>query len=190
MQQERFEFWQLVRGILAKDLIFIDESGVNLALTRLYARSPKGQRARGTRPQKRGRNVSLIGALGFGGVIAQVSLLGATDGLTFEAFIAQRLVPNLWPGACVLMDNYSIHKGEEIEQWITQAGARLIYLPPYSPDFSPIENCWSKIKSVLRSIGARTYPDLAEAIEKAFEAVSLDDIRAWFTHCCYCTSVD
>lgn len=190
MQQERFEFWQLIQGILAKDLIFIDESGVNLALARLYARSPKGQRVRGTRPQKRGKNVSLIGALGLNGVIAQVSLLGATDGLTFEALIAQRLVPNLWPGACVLMDNCSIHNGEEIEQWITQAGARLIYLPPYSPDFSPIENCWSKIKSVLRSIAARTYLDLAEAIEKAFEAVSPDAIRGWFTHCCYCTSAD
>ena len=93
-------------------------------------------------------------------------------------------------GACVIMDNCSIHKGEEIEQWITQAGAKLIYLPPYSPDFSPIENCWSKIKSLLRSIGARTYPDLAKAIEEAFAQVSLDDIQGWFTHCCYCTSVD
>jgi len=88
------------------------------------------------------------------------------------------------------MDNCSIHKGKEIEEWITQAGARLIYLPPYSPDFSPIENCWSKIKSLLRSIGARNYPDLGKAIEEAFETVSLKDIRGWFTHCCYCTSAD
>jgi transposase len=183
------DFWQLIQGILAKDLIFIDESGVNLALTRLYARSPKGKRARGARPHKRGKNVSLIGALGLSGILTQISLLGATDGLTFEAFIAQRLVPKLWAGACVIMDNCSIHKGEEIEQWITQAGAKLIYLPPYSPDFSPIENCWSKIKSLLRSMGARTYQDLAKAIEEAFAQVSLDDIQGWFTHCCYCTSV-
>jgi transposase len=73
---------------------------------------------------------------------------------------------------------------------ITAAGAKLIYLPPYSPDFSPIENCWSKIKSLLRSIGARNYPDLAKAIEQAFSQVSLDDIRGWFTHGCYCTSLD
>lgn len=190
MQHKRVEFWQLMSSILAKDLIFIDESGVNLALTRLFARSPKGKRARGTRPQKRGKNVSLIGAIGLNGVITQVSLLGATDSLTFEAFIAQRLVPKLWAGACVLMDNYSIHKGKEIEQCIAQAGARLIYLPPYSPDFSPIENCWSKIKSLLRSSAARNYPDLANAIAAAFEQVSLDDIRGWFTHCCYCTSLD
>lgn len=119
-----------------------------------------------------------------------MSLLGSTDGLTFEAFIAQRLVPKLWPGACVLMDNCSIHKGAEIEASIAKAGAKLIYLPPYSPEFSPIENCWSKIKSLLRSIGARNYPDLAKAIESAFDKVSLADIRAWFTHCCYCTSED
>ena len=79
----------MVQGILAKNLIFIDESGINLALTRMYARSPRGKRARGNRPQKRGQNVSLIGALGLDGLITQVSLLGATDGLGFEAFIAR-----------------------------------------------------------------------------------------------------
>ena len=173
-----------------QDLIFIDESGVNLAFTRLFARSPKGQRARGERPQQRGQNVSMIGAIGFKGVITQVSLLGATDALTFEAFVAQRLVPKLWRGACVVMDNCSIHKGEAIEQWITQAGARLIYLPAYSPDFSPIETCWSKVKNSLRSAGERSYLDLDIAIEAAFEQVSPDDIRGWFTHCCYCTSAD
>jgi len=81
---------------LAKDLIFIDESGVNLALTRLFARAPKGQRAYGKRPQKRGKNVSLIGAISLSGVVTQINLIGAVDGLTFEAFIAQKLVPQLW----------------------------------------------------------------------------------------------
>ena len=180
----------MVSSFLAKDLIFIDESGVNLALTRLYARSPKGQRAHGKRPQARGRNVSLISALGFQGVLTQLSLFGAIDGLTFEAFIARKLVPKLWSGACVILDNCSIHLGEEIENLITQAGAKLIYLPPYSPDFLPIENCFSKVKSILRKLEARTYPDLAKAIEEAFGQISLDDIKGWFTHCCYCTSAD
>lgn len=139
---------------------------------------------------KRGKNVSLIGAISLKGIITQVSLIGATDGLTFEAFISQKLVPKLWEGAYVVMDNYSIHKSKEVEEMITAAGANLIYLPPYSPDFSPIENCWSKIKNILRSIGARNYPDLAQAIEEAFNKVSLNDIRSWFTHCCYCTSLD
>lgn len=190
MQQQRVAFWQLIQGILARDLIFIDESGVNLALTRLFARSLRGQRAHGQRPHKRGKNVSMIGAIAMKGMIAQTNLLGATDGLTFEAFIAQKLVPNLWPGASVVMDNCSIHKGAEIEALIQGAGARLIYLPPYSPEFNPIENCWSKIKSLLRSMGARSYPSLAQAIQEAFAQVSLEDIRGWFTHCCYCTSAD
>ena len=190
MQQQRVEFWQLVQGILAQDLIFIDESGVNLSLVRLFARSPTGQRAYGSRPQKRGKNVSLISAIALKGVITQVSLLGATDGLTFEAFISQKLVPKLWSGACVVMDNCSIHKGKEIETLITAAGAKLIYLPPYSPDFSPIENCWSKIKSILRSLASRNYPDLAASIELAFNKISLNDLRGWFTHCCHCTSLD
>lgn len=180
----------MLQGVLAKDLVFIDESGVNLSLVRLFARSPKGKRARGKRPIKRGKNVSLIGAIGLQGVITQISILGATDGLTFEAFISQKLVPKLWKGACVVMDNCSIHKGKEIEDLIEAAGAKLIYLPPYSPDFSPIENCWSKIKSILRSMGARDYPDLAKAIEEAFNKVSLNNILSWFTHCCYCTSVE
>jgi len=188
VQRKRAAYWKLIQGILAQDLIFIDESGINLAMTRLYARSTKGERARGKRPSRRGKNVSLIGAISLRGVVTQVALLGATDGLTFEAFISQKLLPKLWKGACVIMDNCSIHLGEEIETWIQNAGAKLIYLPPYSPDFSAIENCWSKIKSILRSIGARTYTDLAKAIEDAFSKVSLDDLQGWFTHCCYCTS--
>ncbi len=123
-------------------------------------------------------------------MITKYSLLGATDGLTFEAFIAQKLVPQLWEGACVVMDNCSIHKGKEIENLIEAAGAKLIYLPPYSPDFSPIESCWSSIKSILRSIGARNYPDLSKAVSIAFDKVSLNDIRNWFTHYCYCTSLN
>lgn len=83
-----------------------------------------------------------------------------------------------------------VHKEAEIEALIQGAGARLIYLPPYSPEFNPIENCWSKIKSLLRSMGARSYPDLAQATQEAFAQVSLEDIRGWFTHCCYCTSAD
>ncbi len=190
VQSLRVKFWLEMQAISPENLIFIDEAGVNLSLIRRLARAPKGKRAHSSRPQKRSKNVSVIGAIGLKGVITKYSLLGATDGLTFEAFISQNLVPQLWEGACVVMDNCSVHLGKEIENLIEAAGAKLIYLPPYSPDFSPIENCWSKIKSILRSIGARNYPSLAQAIEAAFEKVSLNDIRNWFTHCCYCTSLD
>jgi transposase len=98
------------------------------------------------------------------------------------------LIPKLWKGACVVLDNCNIHKGKEIEKAIEKVGGQLLYLSPYSPDFSPIENCWSKIKGILRTIGARTYRALDEAIQKAYQQVSSQDLYHWFTHCCYCTS--
>lgn len=130
----------------------------------------------------------MIGAVALKGIIASINLLGSIDGLTFESFVIQKLVPQLWKGAVVVWDNYSIHKGKEIEKAIIAAGARLIYLPPYSPDFNPIENCWSKIKSILRSIGARNYKDLNSAISHAYSQVSTQDIHGWFSHSCYCIS--
>jgi transposase len=187
---QRVNFWEMVRDLKGKNLVFLDESGVNLALTRLFARAVKGERAYGQRPQKRGKNVSLISAISLQGVLAQSSLMGGTDAVTFEAFISQKLLPKLWNGAYVIMDNCSIHKGKAIRNLIESVGAKLIYLPTYSPEFNPIEHCWSKLKSLLRQIGARNYRDLAIAIEFAFSQISLHDIRNWFIHCCYCTSLD
>lgn len=170
-----------------ENLVFLDESGVNLSFIRRCARAIKGHRAYGERPYRKGKNVSVIGAISVKGLVAQWSAVGSIDGLTFEAFISQKLVPNLWKGAIVIMDNCSIHKSVEVEALITAAGASLIYLPPYSPDFSPIENYWSKIKSSLRRIGARTYSDLLKALDEAFAEVTSKDLLGWFTHCC-CTS--
>jgi transposase len=130
-----------------------------------------------------------MGAIRLKGLLIQWSSLGSVDTLTFDAFIAQKLVTQLWPGAVVMMDNCSIHKSAELEALIAAAGARLIYRPPYAPDFSPIENCWSKIKSILRRIGARTYPDLLNALEEAFAEVTKENLLGWFTHCGYCTSI-
>ena len=188
MQNIRRDFWSEIRDVPVEDLIFLDEAGVNLALVRLYARALRGQRAYGTRPQKRGKNVSIIAAISLKGIVASVNILGAADRLTFEAFVIQKLVPNLWNGATVVWDNSSIHKGKEIEQALREAGAKLIYLPPYSPDFNPIENFWSKVKNTLRSLGPRTYKALDLAISQAFSQVSLKDIRNWFAHSCYCIS--
>jgi transposase len=163
---------------------------VNLSFLRQCARTLKGRRAYGECSPRRGTNVSVIGAISLSGLITQWSGLGSVDTLTFDAFIAQKLVPKLWKGAVVIMDNCSIHKSQELEALIAAAGARLIYLPPYSPDFSPIENCWSKIKSILRRIAARTYPDLLNALDIAFAEITKKDLLGWFNHCCYCTSVD
>lgn len=186
VQGLRGEYWDEVRDVRVEDLVFIDESGVNLGLIRLFAWAIRGQRAYGAQP-KRGKNVSIVAGLSVAGVVASAVILGAFDGLSFEAFVAARLVPNLWPGACVVMDNCSIHKGEEIRRLIEEAGAKLVYLPPYSPDFSPIENFWSKVKSILKTLGARSYQALSDAIEAAFGQASETDIKNWFSHCCYCS---
>jgi transposase len=157
-------------------------------MVRLYARSLKGSRAKGQKPNKRGRNVSIIGAISVKEILTSVTLIGTTDGITFEAFIIRKLVPKLWKGACVVMDNCTIHTGEEVEKAIKEKGAKLIYLSPYSPDFSPIENLWSKLKNILRSIKTPNYQELAKAIEFAFSEVTSENIWNWFSHCCYCTS--
>lgn len=187
MQQLRVDYWQAIQDVLVEDLVLIDESGVNLGLMRLFAWALAGKRAYGSRPP-RGENVSLVAALGLEGVLGSATLLGACDGLTFTAFIARRVVPHLWQGAHVLLDNGSIHKQAEIHPLIEAVGARLVYLPSYSPDFSPIENFWSKVKGILRTLGARTYQALEIAIQDAFSQVTKSDIRNWFAHCCYCSS--
>ncbi len=169
-------------------LIFIDESGVNLALLRLYARALIVQISRRRKPQKRGRNISIISAISLEKVVASVNIYGAVDAVTFEGFILKEVLPKIKEGDCLIMDKAKIHLGEMVREIIEQEKARLIYLPPYSPEFSPIENFWSKVKATLRKLKARTYKDLIEGIELAMLEVTQKDIRNWFTHCCYCTS--
>jgi transposase len=158
---------------------------MNLAMTHLYARAPRGQRAYGNRPEKRGKNVTMIGAIALKGFMAPVTFEGGTDAEAFKAYIRQVLVPQLWPGACVVMDNFTSHKVAGVQEAIEAAGARLVYLSPYSPEFNPIENCWSKIKTFLRSKGARTHEALQKAIKEAIDMITTQDLVGWFTHSCY-----
>jgi hypothetical protein len=108
----REEYWEKIRDVRAEDLVFVDESGSNLGMTRLYGRAEKGQRVYDSVPLNRGKNVTIIGAIALKGLLAFINVFGAANGLIFEAFIATLLVPNLWKGACVLMDNASIHQKE------------------------------------------------------------------------------
>jgi transposase len=191
VRQARVDYWQAIREVAPENLVFMDEAGVNLAMVRLYARAPKGQRAIGDRPANRGKNVSLVNALSLRGPIAPLTILGAMDGLTFEAYIIRRVAPNLWPGAVLVVDNSPTHKAtEEVNAALEAVGARLMFLSPYSPDFSPIEPFWSKVKNNLNSVGARTYQALKEAIKFAYAQVTAEDIRNWFTNDCYCTSFE
>jgi len=190
VQRLRVEYWHNLGEVKLADLVFVDESGVNLAMSRRYARSFEGTRAYGERPDGRGKNVTMIGAISLEGFVASLTFEGGTDSLAFQTYINQVLVPNLWQGACVVMDNFSSHKVVGIKEAIVAAGAKLVYLPPYSPDFNPIENCWSKVKEFLRSQAARTYETLDQAITEAFNAVTAKDMIGWFTHCCYYVAPD
>jgi transposase len=184
VQQLRVEYWHEIGAVNLEDLVFVDETGSNLAMTRRYARSVRGSRAYNHAPYQRGQNVTLIGAMALRGLVGEITFPGATDALAFKTYVTQVLVPNLWTGACVVMDNLPAHKVIGIREAIETVGATVIYLSPYSPDFSPIENCWSKVKEFLRSRAARTYAQLDQAITDALAAVTTQDIIGWFTHCC------
>jgi transposase len=125
--------------------------------------------------------------LGISGVTAAMILEGAIDGDTFTGFLRQVVVPILHQGDMVVMDNLRAHKVESVEPMITATGAKLQYLPRYSPELSPIEHCWSKMKTLLRTVAARSHDTLIKGVKKALEGVTENDAKGWFRHCGYCT---
>jgi transposase len=163
----------------------IDESGVNRAMTRLYGRAPRGERVVGTVPQNYGAKVTMLAALGSQGVEAVMTIDGATDAEGFRVYGEQVLRPTLRPGDMVIMDNLRAHKAVGIREAIEQAGAQVLYLPPYSPDLSPIEPCWSKLKTAMRTAKARTREALEHAIAQALATITVADAHSWFHHCGY-----
>jgi transposase len=185
IQQARQDYRQQLTVLDLQRLKFVDESGVNLAMTRLYGRAPAGERVVGSVPQNYGPNVTVLGALGLQGLHAVLTVDGATDTDVFRTYIKQVLGPTLTPGDIVVMDNLGAHKAVGIQQAIARRGARLRYLPPYSPDLSPIEPCWSKLKTALRRAKARTRAALDAAIAEAMMTVSHTDAWGWFKHCGY-----
>lgn len=183
--KQREEFLQKVQKLDPRKLIFIDEMGTNLDLSRRYARAPGAERIEEALPRNTPANVSVAGALGARKLLAACCLEGAFDGAAFVAFIEQMIAPRLQPGDTVLMDNVSIHQSARVEAAITSAGAQLLNLPVYSPDLTPIEPCWSKVKGCLREAKARTVAALYEAIGSAMKQVRAEDIRGWFSHSGY-----
>ena len=166
-------------------LSFVDETSTHTAMTRRYARAPRGKQAYGCVPRNHGANRSVIGALGLRGMIATRSVDGAVDTEVFETFVSQVLVPTLPPGDGVLLDNLTVPHASTIEQAVNAVGGTGKFLPSYSPDFSPIEPCWSKRKTFLRRCAARTRVLLEDALTQALLTLSPEDIRGWFQHCGY-----
>jgi transposase len=166
-------------------LVFVDECGSNIALTRLYARSPRGKRACGAVPRNKRDNVTLLASLSLQGMGEALILEGSADALVFEIYLKQVLLPSLEPGQTVVMDNLSTHTGEKVRQAIEARGCHLLFLPSYSPDLSPIEEAFSKLKAFLRRSQARTHEALQEAITQALKTITAQDAQGWFGHCGY-----
>lgn len=165
--------------------MFLDESGATTEMTRRYGRAPGGERVGEATPQGHWHTVTMLAALTPRGLAAPMTIPEPTDGDIFLAYLEQVLCPCLRPGQVVILDNLAAHKVEGVQALIEKAGARLLYLPPYSPDFNPIEHAWSKIKQLLRSAKARSLEALEAAIAEALAAITADNASAWFAHCGY-----
>jgi transposase len=154
-------------------------------LTRVYGWAPQEQRATGSVPRNHGKNTTLVAALAPDGLHEPWLIEGAMDTESFAWYIAEQLAPTLRPGQVVVVDNLSAHKADRIRQAIAARGCQLLFLPPYSPDFTPIEQAFSKIKAILRGLGARSKEALQEAVRLAIEAITPHDAAAWFAHAGY-----
>ena len=186
VKKKRKEWKEYQKTVDPKKLVFLDESGVNTGMTRLYGRAPKNQRVVDAVPDVRFARTTVLSSVRMDGTIVPCVFEDALNGDIFKEYIRQFLVPTLRSGDIVVMDNLSSHKVSGIVEMIEAAGAQVKFLPPYSPDFNPIELMWSKMKAVLRKIKIRSKELLDDAIATALEAVSVPDIVNWFAHDGYC----
>ena len=154
-------------------------------MARMYGRAPRGERCRAPIPHGHWKTTTFVGGLTIDGVVAPMTIDGAMTGAAFLAYVEQVLAPTLRPGDIVVLDNFPAHKPAAIRKAIEVAGAAMLFLPPYSPDFNPIEMALSKIKALLKKAAARNVQDLWDAIRNAIDAVSPKDARSFFTACGY-----
>jgi transposase len=173
------------RHLDRRRFIFVDESAVDTAMTRRYGRAPRGGRAHDSAPRNYGTHTSVIGAMGLRGLAAALTVEGAVDTEVFNAYAERVLGPRPRLGGVVVLDNLSAHRAGRIEGVAAERGAQVLWLPPYSPDYSPIEQCRSKIKTYLRGAKARTGDQLEGAPAAGLGLITKADIRGWFKHCGY-----
>lgn len=187
VQRKRRSFRDKMKRVASTRLHFIDETGVTTAMTRAYALAPQGERAVGKAPGK-WDSYTVVAALGADGVHASLVLPGAIDAAAFESYVEQVLAPELRPGDVVVWDNLASHQTRAAARAVRRAGARLIWLPPYSPDYNPIEQLWSKTKAHLRRAAARTQDAVYAALGDALESVTIRDIIGWYKHAGLCAT--
>ena len=177
------KIWKILQSVLDPAcLVFLDESGVNTGMTRLYGRGGSHERVVEAVPDTRFHRTTILSSVRLDGTIVPIVFEGALNGNIFKAYVAEWLVPSLRPGDIVVMDNLSSHKVSGVVAAIEEAGAMVLFLPPYSPDFNPIELMWSKIKAILRKLKVRSKDLLDDAISYALDSVTPSDIAGWLKH--------
>lgn len=185
MKEQRQHWHEHFKDIDPKRLVFIDESGAKTNMTRTRGRAPRGQRVIERVPHGHWQTTTMISAIRTTGPCAAAVINGATDSDAFLTYVRHALVPELRHGDLVILDNLQPHKPRQVREMIEAAGAALLYLPPYSPDFNPIENMWSKVKQHLRSAAARTFDALQDAIDAALGSITTADCAGFFRNCGY-----
>lgn len=185
VQAARQAFEEEMTTWSAADIIAIDEMGCLTGMSRRYGYARRGERAVTYEPASKGTHVSLLGALTLDGFLGGLEVTGSVNGDVFEGFLEQVVVPHLRAGHLVLLDNASFHHRASLEDMVEATGARLLFLPPYSPEFNPIEACWSKVKAWIRKQAARTLDALQMAITEAIQQVTRQDAEGWFRHAGY-----
>jgi len=185
---KRSAWRERTRGIDPGRFVWIDETGSHLGMTRRYSRAPRGQRAYGTVPGSRGKNRTLITALTLAGIGPGLLLDEALDRVTFDGYVLDCLAPTLKADQIVVLDNLKVHYSDRAREAIEARGAELWYLPPYSPDYNPIEEAFSKVKTFLRSAAPRTLDDHSTAIWAALDTITPQDAAGWFAHSGYLQS--
>jgi transposase len=185
LARKRAKWHRQAKQLDPERLVFIDESGANTSMTRLYGRAPVGERVYDSVPQGSWKTMTMVAALRSDTVTAPFMFEGATDTAAFGTYVEQVLVPQLRQGDVVVMDNLPTHKGLRIKKAIRAVGADVKFLPPYSPDFNPIEKLWSKIKAWLRKVGGRTTEAVYNGVAEALQAVVPSECRGYFASCGY-----
>ena len=183
--QKRKDWNGLIAGFKASDLVFLDESGCNTDITRRYANSLGGSRAVDSAPLSKTRNTTILSSIQLDGTLHYTTFSGGTTVERFKRYLETDLLPHLNGDSILIMDNMKSHHAKAVKNLLDSSGVRYIYLPPYSLDLNPIEKLWSKVKSFLCKLKARTLDALPNAIQRAFQTVSPSDCSGWFKSCDY-----
>ncbi len=186
MQAKREQWNGFAKTTEASHLVFLDESGVNINKTRRYGRGKGGQRVVDHTPLNTPKSTTILSSIRLDGKMAFTTFQGGTTGDRFLTYLKDVLIPTLRPGDIVVMDNLRTHHIQAVGELLHDAGADVLYLPPYSPDFNPIEKLWSKVKAILRKFRARSLDTLDSAIRSALSQTSAGDCVGWFRSAGYC----